>query len=246
LRLVALVLAVGAAALLGLAVGAGSLARYAAADKPPLAPADGAIPADLLPVYRQAAATCPGLPWCVLAAVGWAESRHAGGHADPRTGRAAPPIIGPPLDGHDGLALISDPSSADGYAHALGPMQFLPATWAQWATPAPGRPADATPDPQNAWDTIYTAARMLCASDAGHDDIRQALFAYNHSTDYADAVLAQAALYADSATDTGPTTSGATYTGDGKAVVAFALTQLGVPTGGAARPPASTSTAPDS
>src|SRR5436309_13720179 len=64
------------------------------------------IPADLLPVYMAAAQTCPGLPWQVLAAIGWTESRHAGGRADAATGQVSPPIIGPAADGSVGLAAI--------------------------------------------------------------------------------------------------------------------------------------------
>src|SRR5580700_1475332 len=87
------------------------------------------IPAYLLPVYIDAASTCPGLPWEVLAAIGFHESRHGDGRIDPMTGNVAPPILGPPLDGTNGNARISDPSFADGWAHAMGPMQFIPSTW---------------------------------------------------------------------------------------------------------------------
>src|SRR5207302_1584503 len=83
------------------------------------------IPADLLPVYMAAAETCAGLPWQVLAGIGWVESRHAQGHADPATGQVAPAIVGPPLNGTGGVEAIFDPSQPDGWAHALGPMQFL-------------------------------------------------------------------------------------------------------------------------
>ena len=91
------------------------------------------IPPSLLPVYQHAAATCSGLPWQVLAAIGYHESRHAAGHADPSTGDVRPPIVGPPLDGRAGRAQIPDPSEPDGWMHALGPMQFLPTTWRTWA-----------------------------------------------------------------------------------------------------------------
>src|SRR5438045_1181265 len=60
------------------------------------------IPPDLLAVYQAAAASCSGLDWEVLAAVGWVESHHADGRADPATGDVRPPIYGPPLDGRDG------------------------------------------------------------------------------------------------------------------------------------------------
>src|SRR5205823_2394985 len=81
-----------------------------------------------------------------------AAPRQGDGHVDPGTGQVAPPVVGPALDGGDGRALVIDPASADGYAHALGPMQILPTTWTRFATLAPGRPAGAIPDPQNAWD----------------------------------------------------------------------------------------------
>ena len=120
------------------------------------------IPADLLPVYMAASLTCRGLPWPVLAAIGWVESRHAGGRADPHSGDVVPPIIGPALDGQNGFATIRDASQPDGWAHALGPMQFLSTTWATWGRLAPDRPPDASPNIQNAWDSIYSAAAYLC------------------------------------------------------------------------------------
>ena len=69
------------------------------------APSDTAsaeIPPYLLRAYIDAARTCPGLPWEVLAAIGWTESRHAAGRADPITGDVRPPIVGPPIDGTNG------------------------------------------------------------------------------------------------------------------------------------------------
>jgi len=39
-------------------------------------PGGSDIPAPLLPLYRQAAASCPGLDWSVLAAIGKIESDH--------------------------------------------------------------------------------------------------------------------------------------------------------------------------
>ena len=153
------------------------------------------IPPDLLEVYIAAAETCPGLPWQVLAAIGFVESRHAEGRADPATGDVAPPILGPALDGTGGNARIPDPSFPDGWSHAEGPMQFLPSTWARWARLAPGRPPGATPSPENAWDSIYTAAAYLCA---GHDrltDVDAAILSYNHSDAYLKEVLAKAAQY---------------------------------------------------
>lgn len=153
------------------------------------------IPADLLPVYIEAARSCPGLPWQVLAAVGWVESRHAGGRADPQTGEVQPPIVGVALDGTNGTARIPDPNEPDGWAHAHGPMQFLRTTWEPWARLAPRRPPTAQPSPDNAWDAIHTAAAYLCGTAGEVTNIEQALLRYNHSTTYVQSVLAKAADY---------------------------------------------------
>lgn len=154
------------------------------------------IPPDLLPVYVAASDTCPGLPWQVLAAIGYVESRHGQGRADPVTGQVAPPIIGPAIDGRPGFAAIRDPSSPDGWAHAVGPMQFLTTTFQAWGIVAPNRPPNAEPDPNNAWDAIYSAARYLCAGTNRLDNIHDAVLRYNHSEGYVQVVLAKAFAYA--------------------------------------------------
>ncbi|MEX0664717.1 MAG: peptidoglycan DD-metalloendopeptidase family protein [Acidimicrobiia bacterium] len=151
------------------------------------------IPSSLLPIYRAAAATCPGLDWPVLAAVGWVESHHGQGRADPLTGQVRPPILGPPLDGRDGRARILDPTQPDGFARALGPMQFLSTTWASWGRSAPGRVGP--PDVHNAWDAIYGAAAYLCGAAGRITDVHAALLRYNHSERYVAQVLAKAATY---------------------------------------------------
>jgi len=67
-------------------------------------------------------------------------------------------------------------------AGAQGPMQFLPGTWRAYGL---GGDVD---DPH---DAILGAANLLRASGGTHD-LRRALFAYNHSSLYVDAVLAYA------------------------------------------------------
>ena len=69
---------------------------------------------------------------------------------------------------------IAGPSSAG----AQGPMQFLPATWAIYGRGDIHRPSN----------TIAAAARFLAAQGAVHD-IGAALYAYNPSWRYVDAVL---------------------------------------------------------
>ena len=57
--------------------------------------------------------------------------------------------------------------------------QFLPRTWAEWAVN--GNPDDdATVDPADVSDVIFTAARYLCALGAGNPDTQRfAIAAYN-------------------------------------------------------------------
>ncbi|WP_210492182.1 lytic murein transglycosylase [Patulibacter sp. SYSU D01012] len=73
-------------------------------------------------------------------------------------------------------------------AGALGWMQFMPATWKQYGVDANG---DGKADPYNPVDAIFAAARYLKAAGA-QDDIRRAIFAYNHADWYVDSVLMRA------------------------------------------------------
>jgi len=83
------------------------------------------------------------------------------------------------------------PSSAG----ALGPMQFLPSTWAVWGIVGFGQTGP--PDIMNPLDAVPSAARMLCADGAGNPaTLRGAIFSYNHATWYVDEVLALASEYA--------------------------------------------------
>ena len=109
-------------------------------------------------------------------------------------------------------------------AGAIGWMQIMPGTWAQYqvsADPAkPGAPAD----PDDPWDAIFTAARYLHASGAP-DDWPTALYAYNHAGWYVAEAMQLAQHYAQTAgtavpaiggvpppgcVTPGPTTPGAT------------------------------------
>lgn len=101
------------------------------------------------------------------------------------------------------LAAIGQIESGDGQnvgpssAGALGPMQFLPSTWAEWGIDGFG-PAG-PPDIMNPLDAVPSAARMLCADGASSGTpagLRQAIFAYNHADWYVEQVLALAAQYA--------------------------------------------------
>jgi len=99
------------------------------------------------------------------------------------------------------LAAIGEIESGNGAndgpssAGALGPMQFMPATWAEWGIDGFGQTGP--PDIMNPLDAVPSAARMLCADGAGNPaTLRGAIFAYNHATWYVAEVLALAGEYA--------------------------------------------------
>ena len=80
------------------------------------------------------------------------------------------------------------PSSAG----ALGPMQFLPATWRHYGVDGNGDGRRDVMDPE---DAIPAAARLLKANGAP-GDMHGAVFAYNHAEWYVDKVLALARTFA--------------------------------------------------
>src|SRR5262245_44956022 len=77
-------------------------------------------------------------------------------------------------------------------AGALGWMQFMPSTWKMYGTDGN---KDGRKDPYNPVDAIFAAARYLKA--AGYEqDVRRAIFAYNHADWYVDSVMLRARLIA--------------------------------------------------
>lgn len=76
-------------------------------------------------------------------------------------------------------------------AGAVGWMQFLPSTWAQYGVDANG---DGVADPNNPEDAIHAAAKYLRASGAPTDWYK-AIFAYNHLDSYVQSVLGLAEEY---------------------------------------------------
>ncbi|GLW96569.1 hypothetical protein Misp02_06560 [Microtetraspora sp. NBRC 16547] len=83
------------------------------------------------------------------------------------------------------------PSSAG----ALGPMQFMPATWKAYGVDGDG---DGKADIWSAYDAVPSAAKYLCANGAGRggEKLRKAVWFYNHSWDYVNRVLGLAEAYA--------------------------------------------------
>jgi hypothetical protein len=99
------------------------------------------------------------------------------------------------------LAAIGQIESGDGAnngpstAGAVGPMQFLPSTWAEWGITAFGEPGP--PNIMDPFDAVPSAARYLCAAGARTPaGLPGAIFAYNHATWYVAEVLALAREYA--------------------------------------------------
>jgi transglycosylase-like protein with SLT domain len=100
------------------------------------------------------------------------------------------------------LASIGEIESGDGAndgpssAGALGPMQFMPGTWAIWGTDGFGQKG--SPDIMNPLDAVPSAARLLCGDGAttGAKGLSQAIFDYNHAVWYVVEVLELANEYA--------------------------------------------------
>jgi membrane-bound lytic murein transglycosylase B len=170
--------------------------------------ASNGIPNMALNAYRVAAARMNhvdpgcGIDWALLAGIGRVESDHGryGGAVFNADGTTTPRIIGPALDGKtwDYVPAPANGMQLDGdavYAHALGPMQFIPQTWAGYGADENG---DGVADVFNINDAALGAARYLCAAGG---DLRtsagktQAVLTYNHSDEYLAQVLALADAY---------------------------------------------------
>lgn len=147
------------------------------------------IPAQFMEIYK-AAETKYGIPWNVLAAIHAVETNFS-------------------------------QNVEESSAGAVGHMQFMPATWAGWkyAIDKVGRVlpslditdlnvirsgggygqdanGDGRANPWDVEDAIFTAAYYL-QRNGGSEDLRKAIFAYNHASWYVEEVLAKAQAFAD-------------------------------------------------
>ncbi|MFF4214066.1 lytic murein transglycosylase [Streptomyces sp. NPDC001796] len=165
----------------------------------------GALPATVFAAYEHAEAelarTAPGchLRWQLLAAIGQVESGQAWGGRVRADGTTVTPILGPRLTGGpyavvrdtDGGAYDGDPA----YDRAVGPMQFIPSTWARWGADGNG---DGRDDPNNVFDAALAAGRYLCAGGRDLSDPAQldrAILGYNASQEYLRTVRAWYAYF---------------------------------------------------
>ncbi len=164
----------------------------------------GGIPQRMLDAYNRAAAAmttlapaCKGLDWALIAALAQVESTQAQGHQIAADGLITPPIIGPILNG-SGVGgnrtpiYDTDGGKWDGdttYDAAVGPLQFLPSTFAGLA--AKIRPEGGA-NPNNVDDESVAAALYLCGNGRDLTDQSQlfsAIYQYNASTAYVNEVL---------------------------------------------------------
>ncbi|HKS48596.1 MAG TPA: murein transglycosylase [Amycolatopsis sp.] len=138
--------------------------------------------------------------WATLAGIGRIESNHGqyGGAVLKVNGYPSRPIVGVPLDGSSGVRTIPDTDHGrfDGdpdYDRAVGPMQFIPGTWARWGGGY---------DPQQIDAAALAAARYLCADGRDMSSAQgwwSGILSYNNSVDYARKVFGLADSYAKAA-----------------------------------------------
>jgi cell wall-associated NlpC family hydrolase len=166
------------------------------------------IPSNYLALYKQAGQQY-GIPWNVLAGIGWVETHH---------GQLQAPGV----------------TSGENYAHAGGPMQFIPGTWSAFGVDGNH---DGKKDRYDPADAIPAAARYLKHNGAP-THMRTAIFAYNHLVSYVNNVLSAARNYASGSFDvvqavgaTCDDMNGAPLAPNAVAgrVISFARAQLGKP-----------------
>lgn len=169
------------------------------------------VPRRALQAYVGAAAwageqmpSC-GLGWNTLAAVGQVETNHGrvDGSRIQDSGDVSQPIVGVELSGGERTRTIEDTDDGeldgdDEYDRAVGPMQFIPQSWAMHGRDGNG---DRVADPQNIDDAALSAAAYLCTGGSlnSPQGWEQAILSYNDSLDYVESVYGTAQSIAQSA-----------------------------------------------
>jgi membrane-bound lytic murein transglycosylase B len=116
------------------------------------------------------------------------------------SGVAEPEIFGPALDGNGDRKRITD--TDDGrldkdttYDRAVGPMQFIPTTWATYGADAD---LDGVKNPQDIDDAALAAGNYLCKDGRNlsvGSDWWNAILSYNNVQSYAQSVFDKANQY---------------------------------------------------
>ncbi len=160
------------------------------------------IPSLALAAYQRSEAVINAadkacqLPWQLTAAIGRVESDHGRfrGNSLDDDGVATPGIYGIALNGKNNTRAITDTDAGQYdndtvWDRAVGPMQFIPSTWAVVGVDGDN---DGKRNPQDIDDSALAAAVYLCS---GKDDLgtdagrRAAVHRYNNSDAYVDLVL---------------------------------------------------------
>lgn len=139
-----------------------------------------------------------GLGWNTLAAIGEVETNHGrvDGSRIEDSGDVSKPIVGVQLDGGRGVRELEDTDRGeldgdDEFDRAVGPMQFIPQSWASHGRDGNG---DGVEDPQNIDDAVLSAASYLCAGGTlgSAQGWEKAVLSYNASHDYVEVVYGSA------------------------------------------------------
>lgn len=207
-RILVVLGAAGAAGMVGMATLVAALAGAIHLPAPATGPGPSSVsgvPANYLRIDEAAAATCPGLSWSVLAAIGKVESGFGA-----NTGPSSAGALGP---------MQFEPATFAGYDHPV------PADQAPNPAGSPNPPSI-----QNPTDAIYAAARYLCANGAA-TNINGAIYAYNHASWYVSEVLAQAQTFQAHAPAAPASSGGGNAAPSPQAATAltFARTAIGTP-----------------
>ncbi len=209
------------AALVGLAVVASAVSFLGGSDSEPAASstATADIPPAMLALYQQAAATCPGLPWTVLAAIGTVESDN----------------------GQSDLPGVHSGRQRGG----RGGTDAVRARHVRGLRRGPSRPAGPRRPARTTRPTPCTRRRrLLCANGAsGGPNLSGAVYTYNHSNAYVTRCCRWPSPTRRPDPGAGRRSTPVRGRG-GCAAVAWALSQIGTPYVWGAGPPASASTAP--
>jgi hypothetical protein len=155
------------------------------------------LPSAALEAYKGAAASMASadpscqMPWTLLAGIGRVESDHGryGGSVLSTDGVSRPAIIGVALNGVGPVAAIRDTDNGkldrdEVWDRAVGPMQFIPSTWAYSGRDGDG---DGDENPHDLDDAALAAASYLCSGSGSMLDdasAKAAIFRYNPSDYY--------------------------------------------------------------